>query len=267
MTVSGLAGATLTGSANVTGNDTVVLTTASGHATSSGLGNMLNLGGAWKGIEFAVVGDCCSSQATFSAGTTITVHTTTQSNSKSAPSCVVEGFTGETNNLNLEGTPALPTQASPTIASQQTNSPGTAASCATAAGMGDTHLTTFRDLLYDFQAWGDFELATTGPQFVVQTRQVSGAPTWPNAAVNQAVAARIGTSTVAVCTAPTRVEINGHPGNLVTGCSITCPAVAMSRDTETSICSAARQETPFVRRSTPGRRTGSTRLWGLVSGH
>lgn len=216
LTVSGLAGATFTGSADVSGNDTVVLTTASGHATGSGVGALLGLGSAWKGVEFAVVGDGNGTQATFSPGTTFAVHTTTHSNTKAAPICVVEGFTAETNNLNLSGTPTLPTQASPTIASQQTNSPGTAPSCATAGGIGDTHLTTFLGLLYDFQASGDFELAT-GPQFSVQERQVSGAPTWPNAAVNQAVAARIGASSVAVCTTPTRLDLNGRQIQLANG--------------------------------------------------
>jgi hypothetical protein len=217
LTAPGLAGVTLTGTANASGNDTAVLIAPSGHATSTGVGNMLGLGSAWTGVEFAVVGDCCSSQAMFSPGTTINVHTTTHNGTRSAPMCVVEGFTGETNNLNLSGTPALPTQASPTIASQQTNSPGTAASCATASGLGDTHLETFRNLLYDFQASGDFELATTGPQFIVQARQVSGAPAWPNAAVNQAVAARIGPTSVAVCTAPTRLEIDGRQIQLANG--------------------------------------------------
>lgn len=46
---------------------------------------------------------------------------------------------------------------------------------------------------------------------------MSGAPAWPNAAVNQAVAARIGASNVAVCTAPTRLELNGQSVKLVNG--------------------------------------------------
>jgi hypothetical protein len=72
-------------------------------------------------------------------------------------------------------------------------------------------------------AAGDFQLATTGPGFTVQTRQVSGAPTWPNAAVNQAVATRIGTSDVAVCTAPTRLELNRRPVNLADGAQLNLP--------------------------------------------
>ena len=57
-------------------------------------------------------------------------------------------------------------------------------------------------LFYDFQAAGDFTLAEVDPNFSVQTRQVSGAPTWPNATVNKAVAARFGKTRVALCLAP-----------------------------------------------------------------
>lgn len=131
MAVSGLSGTTFEGSANVSGKDAVVLTTASGHATATGAGSVLSLGNGWKAAEFAIVGDCCATQATFSANATITVHTVVKSNSDAPPTCVNEGFTGETNNLNLEGTPALPAQPFPTIASQQTNGGATAASCAT----------------------------------------------------------------------------------------------------------------------------------------
>jgi hypothetical protein len=68
---------------------------------------------------------------------------------------------------------------------------------------------TFAGLLYDFQATGDFLLAETGPDFSVQTRQVSGAPTWPNAAVNKAVALQAGNAHVAICASPTRVQVEG----------------------------------------------------------
>ena len=65
--------------------------------------------------------------------------------------------------------------------------------------LGDTHLTTLSGLLYDFQASGDFELLQTSSGFTVQNRQVSGAPTWPSASVNSAVATRMGKAQVAVC--------------------------------------------------------------------
>lgn len=212
LTVGGLTGTRLTGSAHNPGNDSVVMTTGGGMASAVGAGSVLRLANGWKGVEFAIVGDCCGSQANFSAGTSIRVRTTVHNGTTNAPLCVLEGFTGETNNLNLAATPAIGVQPAPTIVSNQTSAPGMAG-CAAAAGLGDTHLTTFRNLLYDFQAAGDFELATTGPRFVVQVRQISGAPTWPNAAVNEAVATRIGKSTVALCLTPN--PAGGPPVHLV----------------------------------------------------
>lgn len=131
LTAAGLMGTTFEGSADVNGNDAVVLTTESGNATATDAGNVLSLGKGWKAAEFAVVGDCCRTTAAFSANTTLTVQTVVKSKSNSAPKCISEGFTGETNNLNLEGTPALSPQPFPTIASQQTNGSATTASCAT----------------------------------------------------------------------------------------------------------------------------------------
>src|SRR5262249_32157738 len=105
---------------------------------------------------------------------------------------------------------------------------GTPASCA--ASHGDTHLTTFLGTHYDFQAAGDFVLADSGSGLLVQTRQVSGAPTWPNAAVNKGVATRIGKTVVAICVAPTRVFIGGKQRNLPDGQSLALPdGVTLSR--------------------------------------
>jgi hypothetical protein len=136
---------------------------------------------------------------------------------------VKEGVTAETNNLDLVGTTALVTAPSPAIVSTQSNVPGTTASCVNATGVGDTHLTTFGGLLYDYQASGDFVLAQTGPDFAVHTRQVSGAPTWPNAAVNKAVATQIGKTTVALCLAPVRLYIDGKTVNLGDSKSLSLP--------------------------------------------
>lgn len=200
-TAASLGGVTLTANAHGGGNDSVVMTTATGHATATAADSVLHLASGWTGVEFAVVGDCCGSRANFSAGSTLKVRTTVHNGTTMAPTCVLEGFTGETNNLNLASTPAIGTGPAPAIVSEQTSAPGSP-SCAAGDGHGDTHLITFRNLLYDFQASGDFELATTGPAFVVQTRQQSGAPSWPNAAVNSGVATHIGKSNVAVCLAP-----------------------------------------------------------------
>ena len=58
-------------------------------------------------------------------------------------------------------------------------------------------------------SYGDFELLETKSGFVVQNRQVSGAPTWPNASVNSAIAAQLGKTKVAVCLTPQKVVVDG----------------------------------------------------------
>lgn len=238
LTVPDLTGTQITASATSGGNDQVVMTTGSGNATATAADSALGLANGWNTVEFAIVGDCCGSQANFSLGTRIDVRTTVHSGTPSAPTCVLEGFTGETNNLNLDGAPAIGTQLSPTIISGQ-SSLGLLPSCAAAAGDGDTHLTTFRNLFYDFQAAGDYELATIGRKFSVQTRQVSGAPTWPNAAVNAIIAILIGRNRVALCpgqpttTAPpsARLVVNKKTVKLPSGQFISLPGGGtVSRD-------------------------------------
>jgi hypothetical protein len=189
--ITNLANLRMTASANTAGNDAVTMfvNSTTPTATVTNVGSTLNLGSAWTDAEFIIVGDCCSHEATFNSGSTIVVRTTVHHGRKDAPSCVLEGFTGETNNLNLVGTATVGTGPSPAVVSRQSNTLTTAASCQEAKGFGDTHLSTFKGLLYDYQAAGDFVLART-PNIEVQTRQQSGAPTWPNASVNKAVAAR-----------------------------------------------------------------------------
>jgi hypothetical protein len=200
--VSSLGGITFTGNANSGGNDSVVMTTATGHATATAADSVLHLASGWTGVEFTVVGDCCGTQANFGGGTTLKVRTTVHNGTTNAPTCVLEGFTGETNNLNLVSTPAIGTGVAPAIVSEQTSSAGTP-SCASGDAHGDTHVDTEHDLsTYDFQGYGDFVDATTGPNFIVEARQVSGAPSWPDAAVNSGIATHIGKSNVAVCLAP-----------------------------------------------------------------
>ena len=221
--IANLVDLSVTGTTNSGGTDTVIMTTAAGNLSAANQDSMLSLASGWQGAEFIIVGDCCGSEATFNAGSTIVVRTTVHHGTTNAPSCVLEGFTGETNNLILVGTPAVTTGPSPAIVSTQSNIAGTTASCASANGVGDTHLTTFGGLLYDFQASGDFILVQATPDFVVQTRQVSGAPTWPNASVNKAVATRMGKTKVAICLAPARLEIDGKTVKLRDGKSLSLP--------------------------------------------
>lgn len=216
--VSDLGGLKLGGSAVLGGLDTITMVTPAGSMSATANDSELSLAAGWTDAEFNIFGDCCFSDATFNAGSTVTVHTTVHNGTTAAPSCVIDGFTGETNNLTLVGTPAMGPFGSPAIVFNQSNvTPFTARSCASAMGTGDPHLTTFRGLYYDFQGRGDYLLAQRGPDFVVQTRQISGAPTWPNAAVNKAVATRMGKTRVAVCQGPDRLMINGKLADLADG--------------------------------------------------
>jgi hypothetical protein len=214
--ISQLANLRLDGKANASGDDSVMLFIGNNQVTAANMGNMLDLGSAWTGVEFAVVGDCCDTEANFNAGATIVTRTTVLNGTMNAPTCVLNGWTYETNNLSL-GTEAVQAGPAPALVATESNSANTPTpSCSSGTGMGDTHLTTFKGLLYDFQASGDFTLAQAPPNFTVQTRQVSGAPTWPNAAVNSAVGTRIGPTRVAICL-PNRVEVNGTARTVTAG--------------------------------------------------
>lgn len=167
----------------------------------------------WTAAEFNVFGNGNSAQLSFNPGSTVTVQIAVTSGSQAGPGCVVTSYTGESNNLTLVNSPPMPMPSpgpSPELVFAQTYTVpgGPVASCADAASIGDTHLTTFNGLLYDFQATGDFLLAETGAEFSVQTRQASGAPTWPDAAVNKAVAVRAGRNRVAICL-PGKVVVDG----------------------------------------------------------
>ena len=220
-----LAQVSLTGSVTAGGNDRLDLSDGSTHYAITSPDNIVSLANYWTEAEFAVVGDCCGFSANFNANSSIAVRATVHNGTTSAPACIVAGFTGETNNLNLVSTPMIGTQTAPTLISDQTSASATPASCAVASGVGDIHIHTFTptpqvnapasNLNYDFQAAGDFILAKTDDGFEVQTRQISGAPTWPNATLNHAIAAKIGNSVVVVSVA------NSSPQLIVNGSIVT----------------------------------------------
>jgi hypothetical protein len=203
-------------------NDVVTLTTPSGMYSYSEP-SVLGLSNAWTETEFNVVGDCCRSDATFTSPTNLVVNIAIGDGFPAAPTCVAnDGTTGETNNLTLSGTPmVIPVQSLPTIEFTETNISPTVATCS--HSIGDTHLATLNGLFYDFQASGDFVLAQADPDFVVQTRQVSGAPSWPLADLNRAVATRMGKTSVALCVLPTRLFVDGKPQDLGDGKSLSLP--------------------------------------------
>jgi hypothetical protein len=64
---------------------------------------VLNLYEYWQDAEFNVFGFCCGDEANFNTGTSITVVNTLENVAGTAfvPTCVITGYTAETDNLNL----------------------------------------------------------------------------------------------------------------------------------------------------------------------
>lgn len=135
ITAKQLATVDLSGSATSGGNDAVSLSVGSGQATTvTGKDSKVDLASYWNTTEWGVFGDGGGSAANFGSGNTLEALTALTSTGSSAPGCVEEGFTGETNNLTLAATPALGSESSPTMASTQTDGTAGTASCAVAAG-------------------------------------------------------------------------------------------------------------------------------------
>lgn len=133
-----LQGTTLTGIA-ASDKDTVVLTTANGTAMATSAESVLNLAQGWNAVEWNIFGDCCDFQAIFSAGSTLVLRTSVNSGANIfPPTCVREGFTGETNNLFLVSTPTpAPVLTLPAIVLTETNATErTPERCASTVGLG-----------------------------------------------------------------------------------------------------------------------------------
>jgi hypothetical protein len=205
-----LANLKLTGSASG-GTDTVTLSTASGNIVATSQDNLLNLAQGWSGGEFNLVGDCCAFEAFFNAGSNLGVRLSAANGTTNVPTCNTSfsGATAETNNLNLTSSCSKVGGASPAIFFSESGGgplpPG--------ISWGDTHLTNFRGVHYDFQASGEFVLVQADPDFEVQTRQKPWNP--PSVAVNTGVGTRMGPTRVAVCLSG--LEVNGSPTQLDTG--------------------------------------------------
>ena len=203
---------TLTGTAGAASDSITV--TIGGTAFSRVGDNAVNAAAGWKIAEFNVLGDGgnavgVGSQAVFNPGASIVTRTRINYGGSSPPTCVAQGFTAETNNLSFGPTAPAASQPGPAIIFEESIAGGSPSNCAASTAVGDTHLTTLSGLLYDFQASGDFVLLQTSSGFTVQNRQVSGAPNWPSASVNSAVAARMGKTQVAVCLNPLALFVDG----------------------------------------------------------
>jgi IPT/TIG domain len=134
LTAADLASTQLVGSASPGGNDAVTLSFGGQATLVSNPDSVVDLAPNWNTAEFDVFGDGGGGEATFGASTTLEAQTTLSDSSLSAPTCVGEGFTAETNNLSLTNTPAIGTQGLPTIVSEQTNASPTTPSCGASPG-------------------------------------------------------------------------------------------------------------------------------------
>ena len=106
--IANLRNLSITGKAVSGGNDTLILSTGNRLYTLQGEDSVLDLALGWQAAEFNLVGDCCGVEADFNAGSTIVVKTAVDSGYAKSPACMYEGFTGETNNLNLVRDPKRP---------------------------------------------------------------------------------------------------------------------------------------------------------------
>jgi hypothetical protein len=230
--ISSLSGLRVRGAvAGVTYAQSDGITVTSGTTSNNAPGGNYfpDLGSAWQEAEFNVFGDSSGDQAVFNSGATVIPRIHVDNGTTAGPPCVIQTFTAESNNLTLANTPPTvatgPTPALIFSESGQVPS-GPTATCQDAASVGDTHLTTFDGLHYNFQASGDFVLAQDGPEFIVQTRQALAVtnPGWiKNATINKAVAARMGETRVAICLDPMRIEIDGKRRHLDDGKSLSLP--------------------------------------------
>jgi hypothetical protein len=134
VTAKQLASVQLTGKATAGGNDTVSMTVGATAEAVTNPDSQIDLAGSWNTTEWGVFGDGSGGQAVFGANTSFSAETVLVGTSNAAPSCVVQGFTGETNNLTLTKTKALGSESHPTLESKQTNGTKKTASCSTAAG-------------------------------------------------------------------------------------------------------------------------------------
>ena len=89
------------------------------------------------------------------------------------PGLHFQSYTAETNNLSIIDTTSTPLHnGHPSLVFTESNSGTPDPSCTAGISIGDTHLTTFDGVHYDFQASGEFLLAEVANEFTVQARQL-----------------------------------------------------------------------------------------------
>jgi hypothetical protein len=121
-----------------THRDTVIFYLSNTLYLAAAPASNLNLAQNWSSAEFNVFGDGGGGQANFNSQSTIVVRTSVSSGSVSAPTCNGNGFTAETNNLNLvpaTGTPPGPGKL-PAIVFTESGNGSVVSPCAAASTVG-----------------------------------------------------------------------------------------------------------------------------------
>ncbi len=220
--ITNMPGFLLSGDVSGMGPDIVIFQDGVNVYSASG-SSIVDAAPGWTMAEFNVFGYGSGTMATFNATASTHVRTRINYGGTAAPICNAVGFTAETNNLNF-GLPKPPsTPPGPAVIFLENSTGGAMTNCDAAETWGDTHQVTFGGTLYDFQASGDFVEALVGSNFEVQSRKVSGAPTWPNTSVNRSIGTRMGSTRVAVCDG-TRLVVNGTTTSLAPGGMLWIPA-------------------------------------------
>jgi hypothetical protein len=134
--VANLVNLSLTGQANAGGADTLIMATGSNLYSEQDDDGILSLAQGWQAAEFNIVGDGDGSEATFNSGSTIVIRTSVDSGTPNAPSCLGEGFTGETNNLFFVQASAVPPSESlPAVVFTQSSASSATAPCSSATAV------------------------------------------------------------------------------------------------------------------------------------
>lgn len=131
-TIATLKSVSMTGNVHASGEDSLVMEYGGNKVSAVGADSVVDIARSWTAAEFALLGDGDGTEAKFSAGTTLDVKTAVNNGAATAPVCDFEGFTAETNNLNIASAPALSRGPEPAIETRQTSAGGTKG-CAAAA--------------------------------------------------------------------------------------------------------------------------------------
>jgi sRNA-binding regulator protein Hfq len=156
-TITNLGNLSLTGQVNSGGNDIFIMAVGINVYSVQGVDTVVFLAQGWQDAEFNVVGDCCGSQANFNTGSTIVVRTSVNSGTLNAPSCLGQGFTGETNNLSFAAPPAAIHGTFPAILFTENSAGGAPSACASATGVAGTQ--TKLAQTHDFNDDGKSDIA------------------------------------------------------------------------------------------------------------